>query len=210
LQQAIKGAKLIEIEGGDSFFSHDRAEEVLGYIEEFLTGTRAQTYAERVLATVLFVDIAGSTRLAAKIGDSAWRDLAARFHAMVRTQLHRFRGREIDAAGDGAFATFDSPTQAIRAAAAIRAEALTLGVSVRAGMHTGECEVADGVVRGLAVHIGARVMGEAERDEILVSNTVKDLVAGSDFEFKDRGKHQLKGVPGVWRLHALDRIEAGR
>lgn len=203
LQRHIAGSKLVEIDGGDSFFSHDRAEEVLGYIEEFLTGARKQVYAERVLATILFVDIAGSTRLAARIGDSAWRDLAARFHAMVRTQLQRFRGREVDAAGDGIFATFEVPGQALRAALAIRDEARTLDVPVRAGVHTGECEVADGLVRGMAVHIGARVMAEAERDEVLVSSTVKDLVTGSDFEFHDRGKHVLKGVPGLWRLHSL-------
>ena len=204
LQQGIRGAKLIEIEGGDSFFSHDRADEIMGYIEEFLTGERRKTYADRVLATVLFVDIAGSTRLAAKLGDSAWRDLAARFHAMVRAQLQRFRGREVDSAGDGFFATFDVPGQGIRAAVAIRNEAENLGVPVRAGLHTGECEVADGLVRGMAVHIGARVMAKAERDQILVSSTVKDLVTGSDFEFADRGKHVLKGVPGLWRLHALE------
>lgn len=208
LQQKIAGAKLIEIEGGDSFFSHDRAEEVVGYIEEHLTGTRTQAYADRMLLTVLFVDIAGSTRLAGKIGDSAWRDLSTRFHAMVRTQLQRFRGREVDSAGDGFFATFDVPGQGLRAAVAIREEAKMLGVPVRAGLHTGECEVSDGVVRGMAVHIGARVMAEADRDEVLVSSTVKDLVTGSDFEFEDRGKRMLKGVPGLWRLHALAALES--
>lgn len=203
LQHAIKGSKLIEIEGGDSFFSHDRADEIMGYIEEFLTGERRRTYADRALTTVLFVDIANSTRLAAKLGDAAWRDLAARFHAMVRAQLQRYRGREVDSAGDGFFATFDVPGQGIRAARAIREEAANLGVPVRAGLHTGECEVADGLVRGMAVHIGARVAAKADKDQIWVSSTVKDLVTGGEFEFIDRGKHVLKGVPGLWRLHAL-------
>lgn len=209
LQQHIAGARRVGIEGADSFFAYERADEALGHIEEFLTGARMQTYADQVLATVLFADIVGSTQLAAKLGDGAWRDLLERFHAVVRKELHRYRGREVDTSGDGFFATFDGPARALRCACAIRDEAAALGLAVRAGLHTGECEMAGSAVRGLAVHIGARVLAEAERGEIWASRTVKDLVVGSGFEFKDEGSYELKGVPGQWRLYSLRAADSG-
>jgi class 3 adenylate cyclase len=158
--------------------------------------------AERWLATVLFTDIVGSTQLAAKIGDHAWRDLLQKFHAIGHRQLEAQRGREIDTAGDGLFATFDGPARAIRCATAISNEAKAIGIDVRAGLHTGEVETTGAKVSGLAVHIGARVMSLAGPGEVLVSSTVKDLVAGSEITFEERGVHALKGVPGDWRLSA--------
>jgi class 3 adenylate cyclase len=207
LQQNIAGARGVGMEGADAFYAYDRADEALGHIEEFLTGSREQTYAEQVLLTVLLVDISGSTELAAKIGDSAWRDLLQRFHSEVRKQLQRFHGREIDTSGDGVFATFDAPARALRCAAALVEEARALGLTLRAGVHAGECELAGAAVRGLAVHIGARVLAEADPGEVWVSRTVKDLVVGSTFEFKDEGSYELKGVPGVWRLYSLDKMD---
>jgi class 3 adenylate cyclase len=203
LERNLRNARRVEIEGADVFLSFDRAEQTLGLIEEFLTGRRAETYADRVPVTVLFVDLVNSTALAADLGDAAWRDLLARFHALVRMQLQRFRGREVDNAGDGFFAVFDAPGRALHCAAAIRDESAALDLRVRAGLHAGECEIAGEAVRGLAVHIGARVLGEADPDEVLVSSTVRDLVAGSDFEFARRGGHRLKGIDGRWRLYAL-------
>jgi class 3 adenylate cyclase len=203
LERHIRNARRVEIEGADVFLSFDRAEQTLGLIEEFLTGRRAETYSDRVPVTVMFVDLVGSTELASERGDAAWRDLLTRFHALVRMQLQRFRGREVDNAGDGFFAVFDTPGRALRCAAAIRDESVALGVKLRAGLHAGECEIAGLAVRGLAVHIGARVMGEAEPDEVLVSSTVRELLAGSDFEFSRRGEHRLKGIDGRWRLYAL-------
>ena len=159
-----------------------------------------ETAADRYLATVLFTDIVGSTEHAARLGDRAWRDLLQKFHAIGRAQLEALRGREIDTAGDGLFATFDGPARAIRCAAAIGHEAKALGVDVRAGLHTGEVEATGEKVSGLAVHIGARVMAFAEAGEVIVSSTVKDLVASAGITFEERGAHALKGVPGEWRL----------
>jgi class 3 adenylate cyclase len=206
LLEHIAGAKSVGMEGADAVFAYDRADEALGHIEEFLTGARDQTYAEKVVLTTLFVDIAGSTQLVAKIGDGAWRDLLERFHSMVRKELHRFRGREVDTSGDGFFATFDAPARALHCAHALRDEAKALGLTVRAGLHAGECELSGAAVRGLAVHIGARVLGEARDGEIWVSRTIKDLVAGSSFEFKDEGSRELKGVPGFWRVFVLEKL----
>lgn len=206
LHEHIAGAKAIGMEGADAFFAYDRAEESLGHIEEFLTGARERSYAEKVVLTVLFVDIAGSTQLAARIGDGPWRDLLERFHGMVRKELHRFGGREVDTSGDGFFATFDVPARALHCAHALRDEAKALGLTIRAGLHAGECELAGAAVRGLAVHIGARVLGEARDGEIWASRTVKDLVAGSSFEFKDEGSRELKGVPGYWRVFVLEKL----
>jgi class 3 adenylate cyclase len=158
---------------------------------------------DRVLATVLFTDIVGSSERAAELGDHRWRDLLESYYALVRRQLDRFRGREIDTAGDGLFATFDGPARAIRCAAAIAAAGRQLGMEVRAGVHTGECEVIGDKVGGIAVHTGARVAALAGPDEVLVSHTVKDLVAGSGIRFDDRGTHGLKGIPGEWRLYAV-------
>jgi class 3 adenylate cyclase len=157
-----------------------------------------------VLATVLFTDIVGATAQAAELGDRQWRDLLERHHSLVRRELHRFRGREIDTAGDAFFATFDGTARAIRCANAIRDAVTSLGLTIRVGLHTGECEVMDEKVTGIAVHIGARVMSHAGPGEVLVSSTVKDLVAGSGLGFVERGVYALKGVPGEWRLFAAE------
>jgi class 3 adenylate cyclase len=156
-----------------------------------------------VLATVLFTDIVGSTEQASKLGDRRWRELLDRHHALVRRQLERYQGRELDTAGDGFFATFDGPARAIRAAQAVVVGVRGLGLEVRAGVHTGECELHEGKVTGIAVSVGARVAASAGPGEVLVSQTVKDLVAGSGITFQDRGEHELKGVPGEWRLYAV-------
>jgi class 3 adenylate cyclase len=174
---------------------------VLDEIEGFLTGVRRGPEPDRVLATVLFTDIVGSTERAAKVGDRRWRDLLEEHNAVVRRALARFRGREVDTAGDGFLATFDGPARAIRCARAIVDEVRGLDLEVRAGLHTGECELVSEGIRGIAVHIGARVAAQAGPGEILVSSTVKDLVAGSGIEFEDRGAHVLKGIPGEWSLH---------
>ena len=158
-----------------------------------------------MLATVLFTDIVDSTMKATELGDRSWRELLERHNALVRRELLRFRGREIDTTGDGFLAAFDGPARAIRCASAIVASVHELGLSIRAGLHTGECEVADGKVAGIAVHTGARVAARATADEVLVSSTVKDLVAGSGIRFQERGLHELKGIPGRWQLFAVAR-----
>jgi class 3 adenylate cyclase len=158
---------------------------------------------ERVLATVLFTDIVGSTEKVAELGNAGWRDLVERHHAHVRALLERYRGTEVDTAGDGFFASFDGPARAIRCAHAIVEEVRPLGIEVRAGLHTGECEVIDGKVGGMAVNLGARVGAVAEPSEVLVSQTVKDLVVGSGLAFEDRGEYELKGVDGRWRLYRV-------
>lgn len=202
LARHIPRAKLVELPGVDHMPFVGDAEPILQEVEEFLTGERHTPDMERVLATVLFVDIVGSTERAAALGDRRWRELLQDFHAAVRRELGAYRGREIDTAGDGVLAAFDGPARAIRCAAAIRRAAASLGVCVRAGVHTGECEAIGDKLGGIAVHIGARVASTAAPGEILVSHTVKDLVAGSGLVFEDRGAHGLKGVPGDWRLHA--------
>jgi class 3 adenylate cyclase len=173
---------------------------LLDQVEMFLTGARHAQEPERVLATVLFVDIAGSTERAAALGDRAWRGLLEAFHAKVREALRQYRGREIDTAGDGLLAAFDGPARAIRCAGAIRDAVRALGIEVRCGVHTGECELAGEKLAGIAVHIGARVAGLAAPGEVLVSQTVRDLVAGSGLTFEERGLHALKGVPTEWLL----------
>ncbi len=203
LEENIAQCRRIEMPGTDMFFFYESPNESLGHIEEFLTGARAEAFADRVLATVLFTDIAESTRLASSRGDAAWRDLASRFRQVLDTQVTRFRGRLVDTAGDGGFAIFDSPTRALQCALAIRTEAGTLELRLRTGLHAGECEIGDHAVRGVAVHIGARVMDHARPHDILVSRTLRDVVAGSGLEFDRRGRHQLKGVPGRWWLYAL-------
>jgi class 3 adenylate cyclase len=175
---------------------------VLAEVERFLTGTHTPPEPERVLATVMFTDIVGSTAAASRLGDRAWRELLARHDDLSRAQLERHRGRAVKSLGDGFLATFDGPARAIRCALALRDEVRELGIELRAGLHTGECEAIGDDVGGIAVHIGARVGALAEPREVLVSGTVKDLVVGSGIDFSDRGEHELKGVPGTWRLWA--------
>jgi class 3 adenylate cyclase/pimeloyl-ACP methyl ester carboxylesterase len=197
----IAGAHAVPVSGTDYFglfLSLDIADE----IERFVAGEKTADIPDTVLATVLFTDIVGSTRRAAELGDRAWRDLLQHHHALVRRELSRFRGEERDTAGDGFFATFDGPARAIRCAQAIVQSVRELGLEVRAGVHTGECELHDGKVAGLAVAIGARVASAADAGEVLVSQTVKDLVAGTGLLLEDRGERELKGVPGRWRLYA--------
>jgi pimeloyl-ACP methyl ester carboxylesterase/class 3 adenylate cyclase len=202
LAEHIPGAKLVEVPGVDYFPFLGDADAVLDPIEEFLTGSRHPVDKHRVLATVLFTDIVGSTERAAALGDRRWRELLDQHDEVVRQVLRQFQGREIDTAGDGFLATFDGPGRGVRAAQAIATAIRDLGLEVRAGLHTGEIEIADTGVRGIAVHIGARVAAEAGPGEVVVSGTVKDLVAGSGIDFEDRGVHSLKGVPGEWHLYA--------
>jgi len=171
--------------------------------EEFIAGLGRAGEPDRILATILFTDIVGSTQKATGLGDAAWRELLARHHAVVRGLLARYSGQELDTAGDGFFASFDGPGRAIACASAIRVEVRGLGLEIRAGLHTGECERVDGKLGGVSVSIGARVAALAEPGEVLVSSTVKDLVAGSEIEFEERGEHELRGVPGTWRLYAV-------
>ena len=205
LAREIPGARFVELAGADHlpWLSRAGGEEIAGEVQEFLTGVRESPAPDRVLATVLFTDLVGSTARAAELGDARWRDELERHHAVVRLQLERFRGRELDTAGDGFLASFDGPARAIRCAEAIREAVHGLGLELRAGLHTGECEVVDSKLGGIAVHIGARVAGEAAAGEILASSTVRDLVAGSGIRFDDRGAFALKGVPGDWRLYAV-------
>jgi pimeloyl-ACP methyl ester carboxylesterase len=202
MAERIEGARYVELPGEDHLPFVGDQDQILDEVEEFLTGVRRGPEPDRVLATVLFTDIVGSTERAAELGDRRWRELLEAHHAAVRGELERFRGREVDTAGDGFLATFDGPARAIRCAAAIRGAVERLGLSIRAGLHTGECELHGNNVSGLAVHMGARVAALARPSEVLVSSTVKDLVAGSGIEFDDRGVHELKGIPGDWRLYA--------
>jgi class 3 adenylate cyclase len=201
----IPGARFVELPGADHLPWVGDADAVVDEVEEFLTGVRGGAEPDRVLATVLFTDIVEATATAAALGDRGWRDLLQAHHAAVRRELARFRGREIDTAGDGFLAAFDGPARAVRCACAIREAVAALGVRIRAGLHTGECEIMGNKLGGLAVHIGARVAGTAPPTEVWVSSTVRDLVAGSGLRFADRGLHALKGIPGEWRLFAVDR-----
>jgi class 3 adenylate cyclase len=176
---------------------------LLDAIEEFLTGRFPARHTDRVLATVLFTDVVGSTEEAARLGDRRWSELLVTHDTLVRADVERFRGRVVKSTGDGVLATFDGPGRAIRCAGAIRDSVRSLGIDMRAGLHTGEIEVVGDDVAGMAVHIGARVSSLAGAGEVLVSSTVKDLVAGSGIEFDDRGEHQLKGGPGRWRLYLV-------
>jgi class 3 adenylate cyclase len=201
LAARIPGARFVELPGDDHLPWVGDQDALLDEIQEFLTGVRPVRDVDRVLATVLFTDIVGSTELLARLGDKAWNDLLLRHHAMVRQELEAFRGREINTTGDGFLATFDGPARAVRCAMRIHHGARQLGLEIRAGLHTGEVEIAgDGVV-GLAVHIAARVAALAGASETLVSSTVKDLVSGSGLRFEDRAKHVLKGVPGEWQIY---------
>ncbi len=203
MAQHIPGAKLIEFPGSAHILLGQEGDKVLDQVEEFLTGTQPAPQSNRILATVLFTDIVNSTETAVELGDHRWRELLDSHHALVRKQLALFRGQEIDTTGDGFFATFDGPARAIRCACAIRDGVRNLGIQVRAGLHTGECELMGDNVGGIAVHIGARVLSEAKPSEVLVSSTIKDLVVGSGIQFEERGLHALKGVPGEWRLYSV-------
>jgi class 3 adenylate cyclase len=204
--ERIQGTKRVELEGMHDQFSWADPEHnaiVLRETHEFVEGLATPSEPDRVLATVLFTDIVGSTARAAELGDTAWRELLERHHILVRGELVRFRGEELDTAGDGFFAAFDGPGRAIECARAIRESLRLLGLEIRAGLHTGECERVDGKLGGIAIPTGARIASLAEPGEVLVSSTVKDLVAGSGIEFDERGSHELKGVPGEWRLFAV-------
>jgi class 3 adenylate cyclase len=201
----IPGAKFVELPGPDHLPFVGDQDAILDEVEEFLTGSRGAAERDRVLATVMFTDIVASTEQAHEVGDRAWRQLLERHHTLVRRELDRFRGREIDTAGDGFLAAFDGPARAVRCACSIRDAVRSVGLELRAGLHTGECEVLGDKLAGVAVHIGARVAAKAEAGEVLVSSTVRDLVAGSGLEFEDRGSQELKGIPGAWRLFAVRR-----
>jgi class 3 adenylate cyclase len=178
---------------------------VLSEIEHFLTGTRPQHQADRVLATILFTDIVGSTEKVSNLGDAAWKETVSVHDERAKAEIDRFQGRYVQTMGDGLLATFDGPARAVRCAQAIGAAVAPLGLEIRAGVHTGEVEPVGEDIRGIAVHVAARVAALAGPDEVLVSSTVKDLVAGSGLRFVDRGEHDLKGVPDRWHLFAVDR-----
>lgn len=199
----IPGARFVELPGVDHFPEVGDPESILAEVQEFLTGVRPLAEPDRMLATVSFTDIVGSTEHATRLGDQAWTELLEEHYRIIRGELSKFRGREIDTAGDGFFATFDGPARAIRCACSIRDRVRPLGIEVRAGLHTGEVEKTGSKVGGIAVHIGARVAALAGRSEVLVSSTVKDLVSGSGIRFEDRGMRALKGVSDEWHLYAV-------
>lgn len=206
----ISGARLVELPWFDGIFTwivDEVHEATMRATSEFIGSLARAANHRRVLTTILFTDIVGSTELAARLGDAAWRDLLVRHHALVRRELARFNGVELDTAGDGFFATFDGPARAISAALAIRDMVASIGIEIRAGLHTGECEVHDGKVTGIAVAIAARIAAMADRGDVLVSSTVRDLVAGSGMGFDQRGEHELKGVPGTWTLFRADEAD---
>ena len=206
LAEHIPDAKYRELPGADWYPPFVSAEPVLDEIEEFLTGTRPVPAQDRVLATVLFTDIVNSTDLAARLGDQRWLDLRAAHDGLVRTQLDRYRGKVVATTGDGFLATFDGPARAVRCASEIASAVRSLGIQIRAGLHSGEVEIQDGQIAGIAVHIAARVMAFASEGRVLVSGTVKDLVVGSAIQFADRGSHLLRGIPGEWRLFEVIEI----
>jgi class 3 adenylate cyclase/esterase/lipase len=203
LAEHLPNAKLVELPGNDHIPYYENPEKTLGEVQEFLTGTRYAPEPQRTLATVLFTDIVDSTRTAAELGDQGWREVLEGHHSAVTDALGRFDGREVKSMGDGFLATFDGPGRAINCARAILDSGEPLGIRVRAGLHTGECEVMGDDIGGMAVNIAARVSALAGPGEVLVSRTVKDLVVGSGIEFEDRGDHTLKGVPDTWHLHAV-------
>jgi class 3 adenylate cyclase len=208
--ELIPGARYLELPGRDHLPGAGDPEMIAGEVEEFVTGTRrARARPDRILASVLFTDIVESTRRASEIGDSAWRELRERHDALVRAQLEQHGGREVKQTGDGFLASFDGPARAIRCARSIADEVGDLGIEIRAGIHTGECELIGEDLGGVAVHVAARVGAQARPNEVLVSGTVRDLVMGSDIELADRGIHSLKGVPGEWRLFAVGAERSG-
>ncbi len=202
----IPRARYVELPGDEHLVWAGDVDAVADEVQQFLTGARPAPEPDRVLATVLFTDVVGSTAQAVNLGDRRWSELLAAHDSAIRRELERFRGEEIDTAGDGFLAAFDGPARAIRCADAIVAGSRALGLELRAGLHTGECERVDRKLRGIAVHTGARVAAVAGPGEVLVSQTVKDLVAGSGIAFEDRGTHELKGIPGEWRLYAVARV----
>jgi class 3 adenylate cyclase len=202
----IRGARLVELPNDVGIYhwvDPEAYDIAMRETRELVERVGRPAPPTRVLSTVLFTDLVGSTEQASALGDRAWRELLERHHAAIRRRLGEHRGEEVDTAGDGVLATFDGPGRAIECACSIREDLRRLGLEVRAGIHTGECEVADGKVAGLAVHVGARIVERAGPGEVLVSGTVKDLVAGSGLGFEDRGVRELKGVPGEWRLYAV-------
>lgn len=202
LASRIKGAKFVEF-AGETHALYDIVDQVMAQIEEFVTGTRWHAALDRVLATIMFLDMVESTKKLSDLGDTKWKTLMGRHNDIVRRQLASFKGREVKTTGDGFLATFDGPTRAIQCATAIRDELTRLGIEVRMGLHTGECELMDDDIGGVAVHLASRISAEAGAGQILVSSTVKDLVAGSGLEFKDAGLHILKGFPGERRLFEI-------
>ncbi len=207
LAEHIPGARLVVLPGADHIPFFGEAEGYAEETEEFLTGARQAPPPDRILTTVMFTDIVGSTERAAAAGDARWRELVARHDDLVRTQLERHRGREVKTLGDGFLAIFDGPARGIRCARAIADNVRALDINVRVGLHTGECELVANDIGGMAVNIGARISALAGADEVLVSSTVKDLVVGSGISFADRGTQELKGVPGDWKLFAVDKVE---
>jgi class 3 adenylate cyclase len=199
----IDGARLVELPGRDAYPWGEDADAIVDEIQEFLTGVRPSPILDRILSTVMFTDIVGSTSRQAELGDHGWKELVLRHHGIVRDALRRWRGVENDTAGDGFYATFDGPARAVRCAIEVTERIRDIGVEVRAGVHTGECELIEGKCGGLTVSIGARVAARAAPSEVLVSRTVKDLVAGSGLIFEDAGEHELKGVPDHWRLYRV-------
>jgi pimeloyl-ACP methyl ester carboxylesterase len=209
LAEHIPEAKFVELDGIDHYPFAGDGDALLDEVEEFLTGSRRAREPDRVLATVLFTDIVGSTQLASELGDRRWTDLLSEHNRLVRLELDRHRGTQVRVEGDGTLSTFDGPARAVRCASAIRDALSPLGLGIRAGLHTGEIELAETGPEGIAVHIGARIAALASPSEVLVSSTVKDLVVGSGIAFADRGRHELKGVPGVWQVYAVDGIGSG-
>lgn len=205
LAQKIPGAKYVELPGDGHvpWFEPEIVDRIIGETEEFLTGSRSETEIDRVLATVMFTDIVESTKRAAELGDRRWHALLEQHNDTVGRQLTRFRGQEVKSLGDGFLATFDGPARGVRCAAAIAENVRPLGISVRSGLHTGEIELKPNDIRGIAVHTAARVAGIAEPNETMVSSTVRDLVAGSGLHFRDRGLHELRGLPEELRLYSL-------
>jgi class 3 adenylate cyclase len=203
LAASIPGARLVELPGEDHYQWIGDQDAIIDEIEEFVTGIRDPGERNRVLATVVFTDIVESTALAIELGDRAWRELLDRHHALVRKELVRYRGREIDTAGDGFLASFDGPARAVRFASRVQEAVRELGIEIRAGVHTGECELHGEKLAGVAIHVGARIAGLAGPGEVLVSSTVRDLVAGSGLTFEDRGERELRGLPDRWRIHAV-------
>jgi pimeloyl-ACP methyl ester carboxylesterase/class 3 adenylate cyclase len=208
MAEQIPGARLVVLPGMDHIPFYGDADGYAEEIEEFLTGARQAPVSDRILTTVMFTDIVGSTERAAEVGDARWRELLGRHDELMRGELERHRGREVKTMGDGVLATFDGPARGIRCARAIAEQVRSLGIELRAGLHTGECELIGEDIGGMAVNIGARIGALADANEVVVSSTVKDLVVGSGISFSDRGARELKGVPGEWHLFAVDQVEA--